>query len=854
MNSRWEKIEEGVAVASEMPLAARPAWLAEFCGDDSELRSEIESLLAFESEAESFLEKSADSYAARILPLEDATTSVAGKQFGRYRILREIGRGGMGTVFLAERTDGEFEQQVALKIVRQTILDAESEKRFRRERQILASLNHPNIAKLLDGGVSENGEPFLVMEYIAGAPAPEFIRKHKLEIEERLRLFLKICRAVAFAHRNLVVHRDIKPSNVLVTEEGEPKLLDFGLAKILNESLDDQTRTVLRAMTPAYASPEQARGDAVTTASDIYSLGVVFYELLKNKRFAERPSHFLTHKPKTELDAIILTALDEEPERRYKSVEAFAEDIERFLNKKTIKARPNTFSYRAAKFIRRNKYGVAAAALILLVLVGGVTTTLWQVNVARTERDRAEKRFNDVRKLSTSLLFEISPKIERLPSSTEARQTIVRRALEYLDSLATEAAEDELLQSELASAYEKVGDVQFKNDKPNLGDLRGATESYLKAQNIRLRLVAKYPNDFETERQLAANRYAIGEIRWWSSDVDGALENFRQANEIYEKLARRQPENLDINLDVVRARLAEAKVLSFNGKRQESIEIYRRMIARLENLKQNHPPHTELVKLLGDSHLSLAYDLSWENQMAEADREAAAAFAIYEPLLAADPNDTRLNRSLWYANFMAAGIFEDADPARSRAYLDKSIALAQRASEADRLDVQAKHDLAQSYSKLGVIATNQQKFDEAVQFLAEAQKILDELAAAEPRHAGYKFNIANNFTRLGEAQDGKGDHAAALKSFEKAFALQTEMRRADGGDNMPIRAIAISSQRLAQIYEKLREYEKAASFNEKGLEMLSVLKQKDALSEYDKKTVEDLQNALKSCQEKKRQN
>ena len=279
----WQKIEEAVAFASEMETSKRAAWLDDFCDDDETLKSEIESLLAFENQATKFLEKTVSPYAASILT--DGETDVSGKQFGSYKIVREIGRGGMGAVYLARRNDGEFDQQVALKIVRQTIVDKESENRFRRERQILAALNHPNIAKLLDGGVSEAGEPFLVMEYIVGKPFLEYAEANELSIAERLRLFLKVGAAVAFAHQNLIVHRDIKPSNILVTNDGEPKLLDFGLAKVLDFEADAaQTATAFRAMTPAYASPEQMRGETVTTASDIYSLGIVLYELLTGTR------------------------------------------------------------------------------------------------------------------------------------------------------------------------------------------------------------------------------------------------------------------------------------------------------------------------------------------------------------------------------------------------------------------------------------------------------------------------------------------------------------------------------------------------------------------------------------------
>lgn len=411
---KWHKVEEAVALAPEIDISNREAWLADFCAGDLGLKNEIESLLAFETEIGDFLERSFSPYAATILSIDEKGFS--GKQFGHYRIIREIGRGGMGAVFLAERSDGAFDQQVALKIIRQTLVDKNIERRFLIERQILANLNHPNIARLLDGGFSKMGEPFFVMEFVDGEPITKFASRKNLNLHQRLQLFLKVCSAVAYAHRNLVVHRDLKPGNILVAEDGEPKLLDFGLAKIIDvAALDnEQTRTVFHALTPAYASPEQLRGEIVTTETDIYSLGVVLYELLAD----ERPFHFdgmsLDQIIKTisesepllpsvnphsalripqlkgDLDNIVLMALRKEPERRYQSVEVLAGDIQRHLKKLPVSARPNTYQYRASKFVRRHKVGVFAASLIFLSIISGIIFGAWQARQTKKEKEKAE--------------------------------------------------------------------------------------------------------------------------------------------------------------------------------------------------------------------------------------------------------------------------------------------------------------------------------------------------------------------------------------------------------------------------------------------------------------------------------
>lgn len=428
---RWEKVKEVFTAALEQPTAMRPSFIAESCGDDAALRAEVESLLVAHEEPKNLLEQHTIDLASQLQAKGD---KYLGKRFGPYRILREIGRGGMGAVFLAERADGDFQQQVALKIIRQSFVDGELERHFRRERQILASLNHSNIAKLIDGGVSETGELFLAMEFIEGEPLVAFAEHQHLTIEERLQLFLKICHAVSFAHQNLVIHRDLKPSNILITEDGEPKLLDFGLAKLAEEPSvitgltnsqavtakgSELTQTGFRAFTPAYASPEQILGNSVTTASDVFSLGVILYELLTN----EKPFHFegksldeiirtvTTGKPslpsrvvqsgeseglgrqrqlRGDLDNITLKALQKEAPRRYQSVAEFANDIERHLGNLPIAARPNTVSYRASRFYQRNKIAVSAAAFVILALITGLGIALRQYSNARRETAKAE--------------------------------------------------------------------------------------------------------------------------------------------------------------------------------------------------------------------------------------------------------------------------------------------------------------------------------------------------------------------------------------------------------------------------------------------------------------------------------
>ena len=428
---RWQRIESILQSAIDCRADQRRAFLDSACGADAELRREVESLLAWNEKSgftnSSALDEGIRSLERRSEKIEEERT------IGAYRVVREIGRGGMGTVYLAARADDEFQKLVAIKIIRRGLDTDDIIERFRGERQILASLDHPNITRLLDGGTTDDGLPYFVMEYIEGEPVDVYCDRHSVGLNERLKLFQGVCAAVRYAHQNLVVHRDIKPGNVLVTKEGVPRLLDFGIAKLLapGAGLNQQTAATLRLLTPDYASPEQVRGEPITTSSDVYSLGALLYVLLTGRspyrramsnaneiersiceeepekpsvavmRSGAEPNEKESRVPKEaeklhrrlqgDLDNIVLKALRKEPHRRYTSVEQFSDDISRHLGNLPVIARSDTRRYRITKFIQRNKAGVAAAALITLVLIAGITAVLWQAHVARLEQAKAAR-------------------------------------------------------------------------------------------------------------------------------------------------------------------------------------------------------------------------------------------------------------------------------------------------------------------------------------------------------------------------------------------------------------------------------------------------------------------------------
>lgn len=402
-----DSVAELFGRALEAAPEQRAALLADACADRPALRAEVESLLAAHGSLGSFLE---------IRPVEAARApQVPGARIGPYRLLAELGHGGMGTVYRAERADGAFEQEVALKLIRQDLGSEALRQRFLRERQIQARLAHPNIARLLDGGVTADGWPYFAMELVRGTPVTEYCDRQRLPIAARLELLEQACRAVQHAHAHLIVHRDLKPSNMLVTEDGVLKLLDFGIAKPLTEEPETAgslTHAGLQPLTPEYAAPEQLRGEAVTTATDIYVLGVVLHELLTGRRPRPGRAEHAALEPEVpdpkvaaarastperlrralagDLEAIVLQALREEPEQRYGSVAALAEDLRRYRSGQPVHARPATLRYRTMKLVRRHRFAASAAAVALASLLLGLAASVWQARAAARERDRAE--------------------------------------------------------------------------------------------------------------------------------------------------------------------------------------------------------------------------------------------------------------------------------------------------------------------------------------------------------------------------------------------------------------------------------------------------------------------------------
>ena len=803
-SAQLHRLKEIFHSAQQLRPNERPDFLDKICGNDTELRRDIDALLKSSQEADGFMVDPPAQLAAEVFG-EAESPAAAGRTIGHYKLLERIGSGGMGEVYLAERADQQFKMQVAIKLIKRG-MDTESVlRRFQHERQILASLEHPNIAHLLDGGETEDGLPYFVMEHVKGERIDRYAKEKNLALKERLELFLQVCGAISYAHQHLVVHRDLKPSNILVTPEGVPKLLDFGIAKIIQ--VDDgaatlATITAMPAMTPEYASPEQVRDEPMTTASDVYSLGVVLYQLLTGQlpyRFISQSPHDVARviteqeptRPSTaiarsdgssksqipnpkilrgDLDNIVLMALRKEPERRYQSVEQFSEDIRRHLEERPVLARKDTIGYRSAKFVRRNKLALAAAALVLVSLIGGIIATSREAQIATREKARAERRFNEVRKLANNVLFDYHDAIKSLPGATKVRERLVKDGLSYLDSLAGEAHDDPALQRELAAAYERVAEVRGGMASGSLGDKAGAVESHTKALRIREALVALNPNDMEARSDLARSHRDLG---YWLSDTaadpSSGYEHLRTARALYLDLTRQQPANEGLQFDLANTCTQLGIQLRDHNDLVGAIEQFRAASSICEKLASSKPHEQRFRHALWSSYENMATAMSSQNDIAGAIKASEKARALGEGLITDNPLNADYRRGL-VLNYEHAGDFRSQSDQRG-ALEDyrRATELAEQLVAADPANVVPRRDLGRSNRKMAESLTKLGDNAEALSHFSKALEAFDTLATNAPadlvsrlRAANCRAGVAAMHARLGEVDLALGECGKTL--------------------------------------------------------------------------------------------
>jgi non-specific serine/threonine protein kinase/serine/threonine-protein kinase len=834
MTDPWQRAKDLFQSALEQAASARPAFLDEQCRGDAALRARIDALLAAHEQAPDFLEAPALEATRTVCP---PAAALEGRNVGPYKTVRLIGEGGMGAVYMAVRADDVFQKRVAIKMLRRGTETAELLRRFRQERQILASLDHEHIAKLLDGGTTPDGSPYLVMEYVEGRPIDAWCDESRLSTRQRVQLFQTVCLAVQFAHQNLIVHRDLKPGNILVSAHGVPKLLDFGIAKLLNPELSsptiDPTRMEFRMMTPEYASPEQARGEPITTASDVYSLGVVLYELLTGHRpyrVAGRALHEITRviceeeptRPSTvvdetvsrsreghvdklrrrlagDLDTIVLKALRKEPARRYRSVEQLAEDLRRHLDGLPVIARPDTVRYRSAKFVKRHRAEVVAAGLVVLTLAGGMVTTAWQARAANAQRARAERRFQDVRKLANSVVFEMHDAIQRLPGSTPVRQLLVQRALEYLSSLAQEAGGDPALQRELAAAYRKIGDVQGNPYQANLGDPRGAMDSYRKSLAILEAAPRAHVSDVDSRRALAATHERIGDIQAITSDVAGSLESHRRALAIRQELIDSGSLDREDRRHLADSHRKTAESLAWTGDVEGALRHHREALGLRQSLAAAEPASA-------DAHVALALGYSSVGEMLAASGDTSGALESYRMALkisedwaARDATNMAVQRQLAIAyGKIGEALSTTGDGLGAAENHRRALAVRQAIVDADPANAQARRDLAISHIMLADALKKSGPRAEALAHVRRSLEIFEALAAPDPRNGSARADLALGHNLAGGILLAMGDTAAAVASYRRAVSLAEAVVAEDKTDLDTRRQLEETQARLSE--------------------------------------------------------
>lgn len=821
---RWQQMKSVLERAVDLDPADRCSYLDEACACDAELRSEVESLLQSHDRAGTgFLHRPAIDLVGG--PAKGKVGSRVGTRAGVYEIVEEIARGGMGEVYRARRWDGVYEKEVAIKLVRVGLDTSFVIERFGHERQILASLDHPYIARLLDGGTTDEGIPYLVMELIAGTPIDEYCDAHRLSITNRLQLFRQVCSAVQYAHQRLVIHRDIKPSNILVTANGDPKLLDFGIAKILDPSAEREA-TVVRPMTPEYASPEQIRGGPITTATDVYSLGVVLYRMLtgaspyaaetrslhelsrvicetdparpstvvlqlqspasengSERLTRERLSHLRESAPAKlkrrlsgDLDNIALKALRKEPQRRYASVEQLAEDVRRHLEGLPVNARKDSWPYRAGKFVRRHKVGMLATAMVALALVTGMALTVREARIAEANRKRAEQRFNDVRRLANSLIFELHDSIKDLPGSTPARKLLVTRALEYLDSLSKEAKGDTSLQRELATAYERIADVQGQPRQANLGDAAGALASYRKAMTIRESLVAADSTNAPILRELTVNYSRLSDLTWTIGDLKGAMELADKEIATAEAAYGVDPKDPDNRLLLATFRMDYGyKQAAIGNDSKGGLQTLQQGSDLLEQISSEKPHDLFVRRALGLSYSRTAEVVADAGNVEAAFALYRKSIAIKQGLLDADPNNTDYRRMLAYDQFTVGKLLGRTDLKESLAYGRLALTSFDKLAQDDPTNMQYPQDRGRVLGQMGQVQTRMKDFSPAETSLRQSLDLLQKLPGKENPQSLVGFDIAMDQLWLGKVNVGLASSEKFASPKRSEYCRQADM-------------------------------------------------------------------------------
>ena len=832
--ARWHQVKGLLAQALDLAPDERPRFLDLACGGDRSLRAEIDSLLAFSQDADERADSLPPVWTAEAA--QSAGRNWIGRRLGPWCIVARIGGGGMGEVYRAERVDGQFAQEVAIKVMREGFNPEGLAARFKAERQILASLDHPNLAKVLDGGISEDGLPYFVMELVDGEPIDVHVARRRLSIDERVRLFRSVCQVVHYAHQKHVVHRDLKADNILVRHDGVVKLVDFGIAKRIDPGVAfDQTRTATaqRAMTLVYSSPEQVRGGEITPASDIYSLGVVLYRLLANaspypatatespyeltRAICDTepvlPSVAATTEPETvrrrrrgDLDAVVMMALRKDPARRYTSAEAMSEDLFRHLEGLPVQARRGAWSYRAGRFMLRHRGAIAMALVANVALVAGLGLAAYEGVQARHERVLAQRHFESVRGLAHAFIFDVDDAIARLPGSLDARRKLVDTALVYLQKLGDESQNDPELQLEIASGYDHIGEIQGGGTVASLGDAKAGLASFDRALAIvRPLMIAPGP----AQRDAATAFVTISAHEGSALMTQG---RWREAEALLREgmgVARARAEATPDDYDALKRLASNSGLLAMmylrSGNRAAFDPMSRQHIAQEEHLHAVRPDDVDVVADLGTAHTARAVNLMQNVGTPEARREAVGeyqqALDIMEPAYARNPLHwvlaSNYGRTQGYFGHLLTLMGQSKD---ALVHLRRAVEVADAMAGKDPREVRARTEQAEAHGRLGeallqlhdAAGGTEQAEQSWAAFSALPQQAQDEVII--------QFNRAATQSLLGRSLETRAEQETGAAAHQDEAAGCQHLRAAQAllAVNLPRRASSPMTESMRQ--------------------------------------------------------
>ena len=827
----WRRVEELFLAALDVPEEQRAAFLDRECGSDAELRKETESLLKADTDSGKRISMVVEDSAYHLLDRD----SMFGKMLGPYQVMEEIGRGGMGTVYAAARADREYQKRVAVKVVKRGVDTDAVLERFRHERQILAGLDHPYITRLIDGGTSSDGRPYFVMELVEGRPITTFCREKGLGVRERCELFRKVCEAVAYAHRNLVIHRDLKPINILVTAEGTPKLLDFGIARLLN--LDPGQSTVgagerppdrPHVHTPAYASPEQLRGEPLITTTDVYSLGVVLYEILSERtpppdrgdsteRTIHKPSETAQGKELKralagDLDNIVMKATHPEQALRYQSVDHLSDDLQRYLDGRPVLARDDQFTYRARKFLMRNRLAVSAAVLVIASLAGGLAFSI-------REQRKTQKRFNEVRALANSILFELHGEIAKLPGATRARSMVLQKALTYLDGLAKDSAGDMSLQVDLAQAYLRVGELQ----STNMGDGNNSIVSFTRALNIARAANAAAPTDVRRKLLLVESLSGLGREEALSGQIDLGRRHMDESSKILDGVVA-EGSNVEAMQLSVRQGIVHAGLARNEGEYLRALADLKRAEASAEQARKTAPSDTaDYMASLVKWNLAIVESQTGDLRAASDTLEDAGKMAT--DLAARHPENAGYVRQVWVdrqARALFAGsprTINGGDFATSLALYKEAEDLHRRAYLADKASIRYHVDYIAANFGVALI-TSEISPEKGLAMLQENIKLCLELAPGMLETNLSNFSVAIVYRTAALTAAKLKRWGLARDYLARAYAVQDS--------NSPKRSYFLTRLEHACLLREMADVELGAGNRE-----AAVKRYREALAEFD---------------------